>query len=74
MEWEAQMAARARDHVEPDEHANHHTHLDGCAVVCSCGAVLGGATVVLPRPDFDYSTLRCWVCGAPGVAGPTVPP
>ena len=72
--WEDRMAQnQARRPVieaagEDHTHDGHHTHLRGSCVECSCGEFFGVTCVVID-PAFDYATLRCGVCGEPGVAG-----
>jgi hypothetical protein len=76
--WEARMSARtkARErHRETirrvaervtDPHRDHHTHLAGTSVYCSCGEFRGVATVAFDE-DVDAAAWSCQVCGARGV-------
>lgn len=52
------------------EHRGHRTHTHGAhvgVVMCSCGAVVGGYSYVLPD-DFDPPD-RCPICDAHTAAG-----
>jgi hypothetical protein len=56
-----------------DEHAGHHSHLNGTMVECSCGCQFGVTCVVFPEFDTDeesrayYDALACSKCGKKGV-------
>lgn len=86
--WEERMSARAaakREAAEAerrqleeenDPHRDHHVHLAGTAVVCSCGEFRGLACVAFPPELADateaearnyWESLTCGTCGARGV-------
>lgn len=49
-----------------DPHADHHRHLEGTAVYCSCGQFRGITTVAFDE-DYDPDRLSCTECGQRGV-------
>lgn len=54
-------------------HRDHHTHLSGNIINCSCGEYLGIISIVLPRKSGrtqlqkDLAKMRCETCGDIGV-------
>lgn len=88
--WEERMAARAAVRREAskaeqqciddenDPHRDHHTHLNGAMVQCSCGENFGVTCVAFP-PELDgmspeeaqawwHENVRCDICGQPDVS------
>lgn len=75
------MSLRARDRLRDeaqrdmfaqhnDSSEHHHQHLDGTALVCSCGTFGGVICVAFPpeADDEDWGdTLSCEICGKRGV-------
>lgn len=76
--WEARMAAKAAERslaaeaeaelarIGDDPHREHHGHLRGSGVECSCGKFLG-VTCVAISEDHDPDVLSCEACGERGV-------
>lgn len=72
--WEERMAANAAvrrrifeaEERRVDSHVDHHSHLDGTTVYCSCGQFRGIITVAFGE-DYDPAKLSCSECGAVGV-------
>jgi hypothetical protein len=60
--------ARYHDGTNPDDapfglaHKGHTQHYCGGACRCSCGAILGVASIVI---DLDYLPEPCPICGNP---------
>jgi hypothetical protein len=79
-DWEQRMAERAairmrEQRVTPEpsdydfeEHREHHRHLSGTEVFCSCGHYQGTTCVGIPD-DYDPDSYTCHICGALGVSG-----
>ena len=87
--WEERMAASAAERREAaeaeqrrldeenDPHRDHHTHLNGTMVQCSCGENFGITCVALPPEIAEMSpeeaqawwheNVRCEICGQPDV-------
>lgn len=76
--WEERMSLRAAERArkemerqqreDEDLHADHHIHLDGASVYCSCGEFHGITCVIIPDDPHWYENLHCSICGKPGVA------
>ena len=74
--WEERMAARPMAIASADPgrlanedwakfiagHEDHHVHLEGTSVVCSCGRFEGTTCVVLDLPT-DAGAWHCELCG-----------
>jgi hypothetical protein len=59
-------AREAAEQDANDPHRDHHAHLDGTSVRCSCGEDFG-VTCVAFTDDYDPDTLSCTKCGERGV-------
>jgi hypothetical protein len=66
-------AARQAEAETNDPHRDHHTHLIGTSVYCSCGEFQGITCVVVPffetaeEEDEFYDSLVCDLCGQRGL-------
>jgi hypothetical protein len=80
LSWEERMAERAAGRLAAerelkeaeDPHRDHHFHLQGTAVYCSCGEWRGVTCVAFPDEFFDdpeayIASLSCDRCGEVGV-------
>lgn len=54
-----------------EDHEEHHYHLNGTMVECSCDFQMGITTVAF-GPDYNPNKLSCDVCGKVGVV--RIPP
>jgi hypothetical protein len=74
--WEERMSQRAKarmaaaeaaaeaDRIANDPHGDHHEHLDGTAVYCSCGEFRGVTCVAF---SGEPAAVSCKICGKEGV-------
>lgn len=72
--WEERMSIRAKARMAAaeaqeranDPHREHHAHLAGTSVYCSCGE-FQGVTCVAFDSDYNAAALSCRICGETGV-------